>query len=125
MSLNVLILDDSSEHGSEVWWPMSCIIIDITKTIPTVVKKIGEADLALTKNDFTHIIIHHYDFTKIDALRSKFPDIKYAGYSANIDYDYQIEYNTGHKFFEEMRKHYDYLISSDNFKEDIISIFKP
>lgn len=43
-----------------------------------------EALSLMAATEFDYILIHHHDFTKVDTLKSRFPNPKYVADNANI-----------------------------------------
>lgn len=77
------------------------------------VRGIREALEFLAQQDVDLVIVHHYDFSDVNKMREKFPNVKYAGYSGNLYICLEtahIKRSGGAIYLKEFGEHYDYSI---------------
>ncbi|MDD5133435.1 MAG: hypothetical protein PHD81_04355 [Candidatus Nanoarchaeia archaeon] len=78
-----LLLDDPLEHNGTMYENISAGL-ELYGQEVKVTFGLEETLNLMKETPFDYVIIHHYDFTKVDTLRGRFPGPKYCANSADI-----------------------------------------
>lgn len=107
----ILIVENPKEHGSPVFHKIEYGLGVMLKREVVVANTTVEALAALSAKEFDLVIVHHYDFSAVDSIRSKYPRIKVAAYSANI-IDHFEPGTLGEELDLRMREKYDFMLNA-------------
>jgi hypothetical protein len=109
-----LLIDDPFEHRSTMHENTSAGL-RIYKQEVEVVFNLNDALATMDTVSYDYVIIHHYNFNKVDKLRRRFPQPKYCADSANIFSD-NSPGSIGERLCMRLAEHYDILIPFDDLE---------
>jgi len=125
--MKVVLFENPEQHKSTVAtkprtvWPDIETWTKVGGGESELVKSLEDAELRLAQGGVDWLVIHHHNFDDIDMLKSKYPDVKYAGIGANLlEKKFRREGSCVDSYWKEMKKHYDFLLP--NFDYSILEM---
>jgi hypothetical protein len=107
----ILIIENPKEHGSPVFHQIEYGLGVMLKREVVLANTSVEALAALSVKEFDLVVVHHYDFSVVDSIRSRYPRTKVAAYSANI-IDHFESGTLGEELDLRMREKYDFMLNA-------------
>jgi hypothetical protein len=109
-----LLLDDPKEHNVSMHENMSAGLRLYQQEVK-VVFELEEALTLMMSIPFDYVMIHHYDFVKVDTLRNRFPNSKYVANSADI-FSFNYSGSVGEHFNKKLLEHYSLIAPSNDLE---------
>jgi hypothetical protein len=107
----ILVIEDPNEHTVPVFRRMSDGLGLMLNRDVTMSTHVSLALPLMAANQFELVIVHHNDFSAVDKIKSRYPDVKVAAYSANI-MDHFEPGTLGEEIHSMMKERYDFVLNA-------------